>query len=111
MRYCSQFSETAGVLSETLQKELNWKTLISQSVTWITGVLNNFHNQIPKMFLNCLFGTYQKWKIFTNLTFSSLSISQSCIKIKIDLNFFCISLRCLKRFYEGHKGLPFDAPQ
>ena len=34
-------------------------------------------------------------------------ISESCIEIKIELNFyFHTSLWCLRRFYEGLKGLP-----
>ena len=49
----------------------------------------------------------------THLTLPTPCISESCIKIKINLNFyFHTSLRCLKRFYEGLKGLkPFEAPQ
>ena len=40
------------------------------------------------------------------LTFNVLCISESCIEIKIMLNFyFHTSLWCLKRFYEGLKGL------
>ena len=36
------------------------------------------------------------------LTLKDLFISESCIEIKIELNFyFHISLWCLKRFYEG----------
>ena len=40
-------------------------------------------------------------------------ISESCIKIKTNLNFyFHTSLWCLKKFYEGFKSLkPFEAPQ
>ena len=39
------------------------------------------------------------------LTLSAPYISESCIKIKINLNFyFHISLGCLKKFYEGLKG-------
>ena len=37
-----------------------------------------------------------------DLTLKGLFISESCIEIKIDLNFyFQTSLWCLKRFYEG----------
>ena len=33
-------------------------------------------------------------------------VSEGCVKIKINFNFyFHISLWCLKRFYEGPKGL------
>ena len=40
------------------------------------------------------------------LTLPVLCISESCIEIKIKLNFyFHTSLWCLKRFYEGLKGL------
>ena len=36
------------------------------------------------------------------LTLKNLFISESCIEIKIELNFyFHTSLWCLKRFYEG----------
>ena len=42
----------------------------------------------------------------TILTLKDLFISESCIEIKIELNFyFRTSLWCLKRFYEGLKGL------
>ena len=41
------------------------------------------------------------------LTLKDPIISESCIEIKIELNFyFLTSLWCLKRFYEGLKGLP-----
>ena len=40
------------------------------------------------------------------LTLKDPLISESCIEIKIKLNFyFHTSLWCLKRFYEGLKGL------
>ena len=40
------------------------------------------------------------------LTLPAPCISGSCIKIKINLNFyFHTSLQCLKRFYEGLTGL------
>ena len=40
------------------------------------------------------------------LTLPAPCISESCIKIKINLTFyFHSSLWCLKRFYEGLKGL------
>ena len=52
------------------------------------------------------------WKIFESfacygfLTLKDPFISESCIEIKIELNFyFHTSLWCLKRFYEGLKGL------
>ena len=35
------------------------------------------------------------------VTFPALCISESCIKIKIDLNFYFHNLWCLKKFYEG----------
>ena len=42
------------------------------------------------------------------LTLKGLCISESCIEIKIKLNFyFHTSLWCLKRFYEGFSGLNF----
>ena len=46
-------------------------------------------------------------KVFINLlTLPAPSISEKCIKIKIDINFyFHTSLRCLKRFYEDLKDL------
>ena len=52
----------------------------------------------------------------SGLTLNVSCISESCIDIKIKLNFyFHTSLWCLKRFYEGFKGLegikPFEAPQ
>ena len=41
-------------------------------------------------------------KTYTNLTLEDPFISESCIEIKIELNFyFYTSLWCLKRFYEG----------
>ena len=40
------------------------------------------------------------------LTLKDLFISESCIEINIELNFyFHTSLWCFKRFYEGLKGL------
>ena len=43
-----------------------------------------------------------------SLTLKDTFISESCIEIKIELNFyFHTSLWCLKRFYEGLKGLNF----
>ena len=40
------------------------------------------------------------------LTLPASHVSKSCIKIKINLNFyFHTSLWCLERFYEGLKGL------
>ena len=48
------------------------------------------------------------------LTLKDPLISESCIEIKIKLNFyFHTSLWCLKRFYEGFKAFikPFEAPQ
>ena len=40
------------------------------------------------------------------LTLKAPCISESCIELKIELNFyFHTSLWCLKRFYEGLKGL------
>ena len=45
------------------------------------------------------------------LTLPVLRISESCIEIKIKLNFyFHTSLWCLKRFYETFMK-PFEAPQ
>ena len=45
-------------------------------------------------------------KLFNVLTLKDPIISESCIEIKIELNFyFHTSLWCLKRFYEGLKGL------
>ena len=47
----------------------------------------------------------QIWKT-ESLKLNVLCISESCIEIKINLNFcFHTSLWCLKRFYEGLKGL------
>ena len=43
------------------------------------------------------FGNFQ----ILQLTLEDPFISESCIKIKIELNFFHTSLWCLKRFYEG----------
>ena len=48
------------------------------------------------------------------LTLKDPIISESCIEVKIELNFyFHTSLWCLKRFYEGLKAFikPFEAPQ
>ena len=46
------------------------------------------------------------------LTLKDPFISESCIEIKIELNFyFYTSLSCLKRFYEGAFTKPFKAPQ
>ena len=55
----------------------------------------------PKMvFLSSMFDTHLRF-IFT-LTFPVPCISESCIEIKIKLNFyFRFSLWSLKRFYEG----------
>ena len=40
-------------------------------------------------------------------------ISESCIKMKINLHFNFHTLWCLKRFYEAFKAFikPFEAPQ
>ena len=48
------------------------------------------------------------------LTLPAPCISESCIKIKINLNFyFHTSLWCLRRSYEGFKAIikTFEAPQ
>ena len=48
------------------------------------------------------------------LTLPATCISENCIKIRINLNFyFRFSLWCLKRFYEGLKAFikPFESPQ
>ena len=51
------------------------------------------------------------------VTLPAPCIPESCIKIKTKVNFyFCISLWCLKRFYEGLKAFkafikPFDVPR
>ena len=47
------------------------------------------------------------------LTLRAPCISESCIEIEINLIFFHTSLWCLKRFYEGLKGLhkASEAPQ
>ena len=48
------------------------------------------------------------------LTLPAPEISESCIKMKIELNFcFHTSSWCLKRFYKGLQGLQktFGAPQ
>ena len=46
------------------------------------------------------------WHPYNNLTLNVPCISENCIEIKIKLNFyFHTSLRCLKRFHEGLKGL------
>ena len=40
------------------------------------------------------------------IAFPGLRILESCVEIKININFyFCTSLWCLERFYEGLKGL------
>ena len=47
-----------------------------------------------------------KWVSSVSLTLSAPRISESWLKIKINLNFyFHTSLWCLNRFYEGLKGL------
>ena len=44
--------------------------------------------------------------VTNSLSLKDPFISESCIEIKIELNFyFHTSLWCLKRFYEGLKGL------
>ena len=44
--------------------------------------------------------------MYFNLTLNVPCISESCIEIKNELNFyFSTSLWCLKRFYEDLKGL------
>ena len=55
----------------------------------------------PHIFPNHLWSTVEIfWKILM-LTLPALCISESCIKIQINLNFyFHTSLWCLKRFYE-----------
>ena len=54
-------------------------------------------------------GTPPKFRIIfedRDSTLPTLCISESCIKIRINLNFyFQTSLWCLKWFYEGIKGL------
>ena len=52
--------------------------------------------------------TFKSQRAFLNLTLPVLCISESCIQIQINFNFnFHTSLWCLKRFYEGLKGLLF----
>ena len=61
------------------------------------------------MSFSSVFGVaFEQVKLFHNqsstlvLTLKTLFISENCIEIKIELNFyFHISLWCLKRFYEG----------
>ena len=68
-----------------------------QGPRWLTqGVLMKDHMQI--------FLIYEFFWLY--LTYHALCISESCIKIKINLNFyFHTSLWCLKWFYEGLLGL------
>ena len=49
----------------------------------------------------------------TLLTLPAPCLSESYIKIKINLNFYFHTLWCLKRFYEGLKAFikPFETPQ
>ena len=49
---------------------------------------------------------HQKITENVSLTLKDPIVSESCIEIKIKLNFyFHTSLWCLKRFYKGLKGL------
>ena len=69
-------------------------TIITSNIKWIWA------NQLTSIPLN--------------LSYATTCISESCIKIKINLNFyFHTSLWCLKRFYEGFKSFikHFEAPQ
>ena len=50
----------------------------------------------------CKIQPLKNWTDVVFLTLKDPSISESCIEIKIELNFyFHTSLWCLKRFYEG----------
>ena len=57
---------------------------------------------------------YNNYNYYYILTLPVPCISESCIEIKLKLNFyFHASLWCPKRFYEGLKAFikPFEAPQ
>ena len=69
---------------------MKMKTVSNSGICLLTN-LNTLHTHI---------------KSHKILALPSPCISESCIKIKINLNFyFDTSLWCLKRFYEGLYGL------
>ena len=71
----------------------------------------NGHKQLQKSklrTLKCILSCSQRLEYYNPVTLKDPFISESCIEIKIELNFyFHTSLWCLKRFYEGLKGLNF----
>ena len=72
--------------------------------TFVSDELNNF---LSSNDINWKYILFPWWGGFYKcLTLKDPFISESCIEIKIKLNFyFHTSLWCLKRFYEGLKGL------
>ena len=64
--------------------------------------------QIPRVFNSTMqfFKNFYGVPCIILLSLKDLFISESCIEIKIELNFyFHTSLWCLETFYEGLKGL------
>ena len=70
------------------------------------ALINNQPNAFfPNICFNYFRVNFSRWRMY-RLTLSAPYISESYIKIKINLNcYFQTSLWCLKRFYEGLKDL------
>ena len=93
-------SMVLGLLNQLqLFSQLSLIELLGLSI--ILGQLELWHLIYPRLLTR--FGMLV---FFTNLTLKDPCISESCIEIKIKLNFyFHTSLWCLERFYESVKGL------
>ena len=94
----------------------NKKVGTSSTASTSETVKNAFLFVFISSFGVCIWSVYRKWTVasFKNvlkqnlleLTLPAPFISESCNEIKIKLNLcFGTSLWCLKRFYEGLKGL------
>ena len=101
-------SSSLYILSDFLMLRLSWSTTNS---TWQQRHFW-FGSERLLCFTSCICGNntqeteLEPKKTSDPLTLKDPCISESCIEIKIKLNlYFHTSLWCLKRFYEGLKGL------
>ena len=88
---------------------IDYFSFVSMSVRQVLFIKLNKSFWLSKCYLQTEFEQKLSQSFYISfilLTLSAPCISESCIKIKINLNFyFHTSLCCLKRFYEDIKGL------
>ena len=100
LMWCRRFGFTA--ISYTLINA------IDNFSSFLFGLNNKSLAFVHKIFTNDskVFANPSKVFLFITLSLKDPFISESCIEIKTELNFyFRTSLWCLKKFYEGLKGL------